>query len=130
MINGRKRQSGPDRQERYARLAETYHFHWMFYDVMAQPEMREMFQRRIDYDRWVRGKFKWPIPIRDLHSILPHPSEIQGDAENAKKCCSIRTVVVLCHMDSIDQGRCYCSNPMTLYRVYVAEYNSHTVPCR
>ena len=47
------------------RLAETYHFHWMFYDVMAQPEMRDMFQRRIDYDRWVRGKFKWPIPIRD-----------------------------------------------------------------
>ena len=48
------------------RLAETYHFHWMFYDVMAQPEMRDMFQRRIDYDRWVRGKFKWPIPIREL----------------------------------------------------------------
>ena len=58
-------------QERYARLAETYHFHWMFYDVMAQPEMREMFQRRIDYDRWVGGKFKWPIPIREFWMILP-----------------------------------------------------------
>ena len=52
------------------RLAETYHFHWMFYDVMAQPEMRDMFQRRIDYDRWVRGKFKWPIPIREVYITM------------------------------------------------------------
>ena len=52
-------------------MAETYHFHWMFYDVMAQPEMREMFQRRIDYDRWTSGKFKWPIPIREFWIILP-----------------------------------------------------------
>ena len=59
------------------RLAETYHFHWMFYDVMAQPEMREMFQRRIDYDRWIGGKFKWPIPIREFwDSVASRNSKI------------------------------------------------------